>query len=282
MVSGEIEKIREYYESLPPNGLTFPPYTNHRLFQVRCFSGKWIIIRDTIRTPEILLKHLINIAPKDVYFSTSRWLSPTTLTTKPNRGKHQNKIADNCFLGSEFYVDIDIGKKLKTKEEAFSMTWKIIDFLKSKGFSKILLFTTGRGFHLHVRDFEQVYILKYPKHPFNREYYYSIRKRKLVAEMKNKGLIFDEPISVDTRRIIRLPGTIHGSTMSIVHALPLNARESSDDDVSLRHKWEVVKKPDTAWSCEEGSTSQSFLTGDRRQGMTNYAVLLAHMVNRID
>ena len=40
-------------------------------------------------------------------------------------------------------------------------------------------------------------------------------KRMLVEEMKRDGLLVDFEVTPDPRRIIRLPGTVHGKHMTV-------------------------------------------------------------------
>lgn len=79
-----------------------------------------------------------------------------------------------------------------------------------KRFSKMRVFYSGRGFHIHVFD----------KEPF----IWSRRKRlSLARELKKKGFLIDEWVTTGGMRLIRLPYSLHGMVSRVV--LPIEARE---------------------------------------------------------
>jgi len=60
----------------------------------------------------------------------------------------------------------------------------------------------------------------------------AIEKRKeIVKEAKGTGIIFDGKVTIDTRRIIRVPGTIHSKTGLICTLLSKNELESDIETI---------------------------------------------------
>ena len=66
--------VRQFYKEHLPS---LPIDSKFRQYRVRTWDNNWIKIQDTIRTPKDLQRWLIRLAPRDVYFMTSRFLNPT-------------------------------------------------------------------------------------------------------------------------------------------------------------------------------------------------------------
>jgi len=107
--------------------------------------------------------------------------------------------------------EIDVSNKIKTLEEARAEAIAVNDFIDSKGFKiRYNAFSGSKGFHIVCDDpwrSEEVEM-----DPRKREMKAIAERKKLVQEAKERYINFDEKVTVDTRRIIRLPGTINSKT----------------------------------------------------------------------
>lgn len=197
----EKKRVRKFYTN---NLAIIPPFSHWRQFKFRLWSGEFIVIKDTIKTAKDLQKHLVRHAPSDVYFSTSTFLDPQNVGPKKyNNLRSGYNWANNIFLGSGFYVDVD--------SENFEGVKNISKYLKNSfGFAPIII-KTGRGFQVHVYDDLSDYFpdLQGIADPKLRENAYHAIKVYITKKLKKLGIKFDEPISIDTRRVCRLAGSLH-------------------------------------------------------------------------
>ena len=200
------EKLsREFYKNTKP---VLPPFPQTRQFRVRLWDGTWVKIKDRIKTPEQLQQHLIRLGPRDVYFSTARWLNPTVVGPKKLRDAGY-KVADNLFLGSELYFDLDDA----TLEDVILLK----QYLKNKyNFTRFVMIKTGRGYHLWVLDFEDIMNIAKKSMPREREIHYTVVKSHIVKDLLAHNFKFDTPITLDSRRIVRVPNTLHGGTFTTI------------------------------------------------------------------
>jgi DNA primase catalytic subunit len=150
--------------------------------------------------------------PSHVYYTSSLWLNPTTLGCKNYR---KNKKAGfqwayNIFLGQDLVFDIDEDDLNKAKREAI----KLINFLKSKGYKDLkIVYSGNRGFHVYVYDWKPCINEPNPK---RREEEYFNAKIDLINEINNNDIAnIDTYTTLDTRRIIRLPNTVHCKSYNI-------------------------------------------------------------------
>ena len=94
-------------------------------------------------------------------------------------------------------------------EQAREDTLKLLDFCRDHHLPvKYLAFSGSKGFHLVCRD---LYRYDNPD-PFAREDMAREVRRDLISRVRAEGINFDEKITADTRRILRVPGTINSKT----------------------------------------------------------------------
>jgi DNA primase catalytic subunit len=212
--------LRAYYSD--SKDLWLPPGSSFRQFRffLPCSPGEGaqrvVKIRDRIVNVETLRRWLTKFAPAHVYYSTGRWLDPQNLGPKElGPGSPGYQFAYNVFLSQELYFDIDVPDDL---DEAKRWTTKLRESLEREyGFRDVLLVYSGnKGFHLHVYDFDLAdWVREISPHPAVRESQTQEVKAEMVNHLMDLGLVFDADVTVDTRRILRLPGTVHGKTFNI-------------------------------------------------------------------
>ena len=155
-----------------------------------------------------------------MYYSTACWLNPHILGSRVEKD-----VLKNLMISCDLAFDIDRGGKLKL-EDARQQAIRMNEFLKSKGISvRYSAFSGSKGFHVVSDDPWNDEIAE--ENPRKRESEAIERRKRIVQEAKEKGIIFDEKVTVDTRRIIRLPGTINSKTGSVCTVL--NKKELESD-----------------------------------------------------
>ena len=177
-----------------------------RHFRLRLLDGTFHKVKQKIRNPEDLQHTLTNYVPLDVYYSTATWLNPHLIASRLDKD-----ILKNIFLSCDLSFDIDVSFKIPTLVEARNQAVNLTDFLHSKGFRiRYTAFSGSKGFHV-VCDNPWV-TETHDLQPLKRELIAITRRKELVKEAASEKILFDEKVTVDTRRIIRLPGTINSKT----------------------------------------------------------------------
>jgi DNA primase catalytic subunit len=197
-------RIRSYYRSSPIDlAVTSPVRFRH--FRFRLEDGSFYKIKCKIRDSRDLRQYLVRKAPLDVYYSTACWLNPHALGSRVEKD-----VLKNLMISCDLAFDIDRGGKLEL-EDARQQAIAINEFLESKGISvRYSAFSGSKGFHVVCDDPWHDEITE--ENPRKRELEAIERRKRIVQEAKQEGIAFDEKVTVDTRRIIRLPGTINSKT----------------------------------------------------------------------
>tara|TARA_B100000029_G_scaffold509650_1_gene599315 strand:- start:5 stop:1279 length:1275 start_codon:yes stop_codon:yes gene_type:complete len=188
--------------------LSFLSDCSSRHFRIISQDGKFVKVKDRITTSEQMEKKLITLRPRDVYYSTSTYLNPTTVGP---RGKERSILTKSgILLKNDISFDLDREPlSIRNLEKARMDCKKLVDFMDGNGYSlKYIAFSGSKGFHVVYDDKDGVSIAD----PFEREMALIRIRRALVDKIKKQEILIDSSITVDTRRIIRLPGTINSKT----------------------------------------------------------------------
>jgi hypothetical protein len=277
------DPFRSFYQHnlpdlAPINGLS------NRHFRILLPRGTFFKIPDRITSAATLQTWLIRYRPSDVYYSTSCWLAPETLGRREG-----TPLADNLFLSSDIVFDIDRSPfSCQNLEEARRDTLRLLAFCRCEGLPiKYIAFSGSKGFHVICSD-----AVRYDAaHPLVREDMAKARRKEILARVLAAGIVVDPKITPDTRRIIRVPGTINSKTgylctvlterqlgqpiREILNSVPriiLTTPQipSAGDDSSLRG-FRII-----SWLCHRfGGRSKPFST-------VSYATFLLNAVPGID
>jgi len=199
--------MRAFYRENAPDltGITEP---HRRQFRFHLRHGFRKLPRQ-VRSAEDLRRWLVRLAPLDAYYSVARWLSPTSVGPMP---LDRENMAANLFLGADLVFDIDVAPLSRSNlEKAQAIAREAIGHLDARFGSRprYVAFSGGKGFHL-------VYDDPFPPQgvadPFERERIAAERRKELAEEMLAASIAIDAPITCDTRRILRVPGTVNSKT----------------------------------------------------------------------
>lgn len=192
-----------------------------RHYRMRMKNNSFRKIQQKIYTPEQLKKLLDALMPQDVYQTVSWWMRPESLTIKPAKIPYptpdfmltEMKVVrhlDNFFIGSDFLMDFD-KKDYKDQKEMLDNVQLARLFLTEKGMKEFTLMKTpSGGRQLLVTDFNK-WVNKQTSNPLHRENLYGWKMNKLVKLLKGAGVKWDDEVSLDTRRIFRVPNTVGGA-----------------------------------------------------------------------
>jgi len=151
---------------------------------------------------------LINQAPRDVYVGTAAWLTPLDLP------KISDKEAPHPVLIDHLVVfDVDFQPFCYRRlEQARIATYDLMRWIEINEDLTLqsISYSGGKGFHLVFKDNDRS-LFAIPD-PRKREEAVREARRALLKRVVNEGFPVDTTVTADTRRIIRLPGSLHGTT----------------------------------------------------------------------
>ena len=186
-------------------------------YRKQLFNGYWVKAKRKITSNNKLIAFINKKLPaKNLYYSISRWSNPEKVGPRNN---------NNRCLGTNLIFDFDIIQNILDQDEFNKRKNQVIEF---KNFLKDTfnfttfqyLFTGNKGFHLYVLDynnfdFYENYIknISDNKQKFwDIEHIESSNRDFLCKEIEEKGFPVDLNVINDLMRVVRLPGTLHGST----------------------------------------------------------------------
>ena len=191
-----------------PIDFTWIPSPNQHSYRWRTTEGKWVTARRRIRNHQTLAKAIGKDVVSDLYISTSRWLDPIDLPRLRDKERPHPILLDHLIV-----FDIDVAPlSLKNLEKARTIAIDLHDYLDSDTSMEFLScsFSGSKGFHLFYLDLDrEKFAIEDPK---EREETVRASRKELLTQVIEKGFNVDERVTADTRRIIRLPGSIHGTT----------------------------------------------------------------------
>lgn len=198
------DPFRHFYEHTLPD---FSAITDlpHRHFRILLPRGTFLKIRSRIRSEKDLQKWLVRYRPSDVYYSTSCWLVPENIGRR-----ERTPLSDNILLSSDIVFDIDRSPfSSASLELARQDTLRLLAFCDNNCLAvKYIAFSGSKGFHVVCEDPR-----KYDDpSPFVREDQAKEFRRGIIARVLAEDIVIDTKITADTRRIIRVPGTINSKT----------------------------------------------------------------------
>jgi len=228
-------RIKSYYKSNPID-LTVISAVNFRHFRFRLMDGSFYKVKRKIHSSRDLQEYLIREAPLDVFYSTACWLNPHLLGSRVEKD-----ILKNVMISCDLAFDIDLGGEIKL-EDARKQTIALNEFLESKGINtRYFAFSGSKGFHVVCDDPWNDEISE--GNPVKREMQAIEKRKKIVEEAKSRDIVFDEKVTVDTRRIIRLPGTINSKTGLVCTVLSKKELESDVGEIIKSAKRQDITTP---------------------------------------
>lgn len=220
------DPFRHFYQKNLPDlsAITDLP---HRHFRILLPRGTFLKLQTRIRSEERLRRWLVRYRPSDVYYSTSCWLVPENLGRR-----ERTPLSDNIFLSSDIVFDIDRSPfSLETLELARQETLRLLAFCNDEELIvKYIAFSGSKGFHVICAD-----PCRYDDpSPLVREDRAKAARKDLIARVLAEGICIDSKITADTRRIIRVPGTINAKSGFVCTVL---SREQLAEPVSVILKY---------------------------------------------
>jgi len=248
----KVKKIRAYYNSITEAELWLPVDSGFRQFRFFLWDDKREaivvrVIKDNFRHKRTLLKWLRKLAPLHVYYTTSAWLNPQGIGPDP-KGKHgKSKMKKkgrsmqlakyyDTMLYQGLYFDVDYDNA--DYNQGADMLMRLRDtlpttldrvrvddvgvYLEGLNGEPIMVFSGGKGFHLVHQDWSSTGLAtasaeRYREVSQDNQNWNKDVKDAICAGLleDDSELLLDWEATRDPRRIIRLPGTVHGKTLRV-------------------------------------------------------------------
>ncbi len=179
-----------------------PPYFKNREFGFMLHGMTTMTRHKAFSSIERLRTYLIEHAPTQVYFSSSKYEFPDTYPMEDKK---------KLWIGQDLVFDIDDDHlKKPTLSEARKQADKLVSILEDQfGLKKILLASSGRrGFHVHVHDDCVQKLGKQERREITEAFgHYRIKhSRKIINP---NWVEIDPVVTPDVVRLIGLPGTLN-------------------------------------------------------------------------
>ncbi len=198
------DAFRSFYQRNLPDLSTIADLS-HRHFRFLLPHGGFLKVPDRIRSEETLQRWLIRYRPSDVYYSSSCWLVPENVGRR-----ERTPVSDNIFLSSDIVFDIDRQPFSEDSlEQARRDTVRLLSFCEENDMTvRYIAFSGSKGFHVVCADPRRYS----DPSPFGREDAAKEVRRAILSRVLSEGIAVDSRITADTRRIIRVPGTINSKS----------------------------------------------------------------------
>lgn len=182
--------------------LYVPPLFKNREFGFVLPGMQTMTRHKAFSSIEKLRTYLIENAPTQVYFSSSKYELPDTYPMEDKK---------KLWIGQDLIFDIDFDHlKRPTLKEARKQADKLVSILEDQfGLKKILLASSGRrGFHIHVHD-DCVQKLGKPERREITEAFGHYRIKHSRRIINPNWVEIDPVVTPDVVRLIGLPGTLN-------------------------------------------------------------------------
>ncbi len=202
------ETLRQHYSNGPVIELSWLSKPTRHQFRWRTLKGPWVTSRRRISSGQSLVKDFKGSMPRDVFVSTSSWLDPVNLPRLKDANKPPPILLDHMVV-----FDIDMRPFCISRlDEARVAAIRLREWISETTDLDLqhISFSGGKGFHLIARDPDRSAFSE--PDPVRREEAVREQRRSLLDRAVEAGHPVDPVVTPDTRRIIRLPGTLHGST----------------------------------------------------------------------
>ena len=208
--------LKAWYAQPDVLDLTWLAHPSRHHVRWRQTGGRWVMATRRFSGGPSLQRHLMERPPADLYVSTSAWLDPVNLPGLRDETKPAPVLLDHLVV-----FDLDLGPfSRKRLEEVRQRTSKLIHWLEAHTDLALMhvSFSGAKGFHVVLSDPDRTPFAE--PDPRTREQAVRAHRQTLLQRVVAAGHAVDTTVTADTRRIIRVPGSLHGRTKWACAVLP--------------------------------------------------------------
>ena len=200
---------------------------SQHVFRWRTNDNRWLTAKRRVRDHASFLKAIGNSAPRDVYVSTASWLNPVDLPRLRDDPEIYPVLLDHFVV-----FDIDVAPfSIENLVKAQSIARGVMEWLAENEnlVLRSVSFSGSKGFHLIYDDPDRdAFTVADPK---ERELAVKAQRKSLLNRVVEAGFEVDTKVTADTRRILRLPGSLHGTTGFACSRITVEALNGSLEDL---------------------------------------------------
>ena len=202
-----LAEIDYWYENNPID-LSWLIVPSRHQFRWRQLNGRWVSNSRKISNFKQLIKSFQNQSPTDLYYGTAEWLEPVGLPRIRETDKPAPILLDHLVV-----FDIDQTPFCRRSiEKARKIAVKLVEWLEQEEDLQLfyVCYSGSKGFHVVLKDCnrKKFAIIDHRE----REEVVRNSRKQLLQRVLSAGFLVDKTVTGDTRRIIRLPGSLHGKT----------------------------------------------------------------------
>lgn len=209
-----LDTLGTYYQTAPLE--LAEPLPKFHQYRVRLGNGKFLRIKDRIRSVEHLRKWLIRLVPLDCYAMANPFLDCPSVSHAEFNGKRAGYNHAENFLIGDGIIAFDTDFHDRSFERAKQDALTIIDYLHERGYEVSEVVYTGNGFHVksfnHDLHLPRSYSSRNNQAVFNM---YRELREPLVKDLEDHGVQLDREITLDSKRILRVVGSVNSKVPSI-------------------------------------------------------------------
>lgn len=220
------QALKDHYRDHPVD-LSWLNKPSQHVFRWRTNDNRWLTAKRRVRDHVSFLKAIGKSAPRDVYVSTASWLNPIDLPRLRDNPEHYPVLLDHFVV-----FDIDVAPfSIENLMKAQSIARGLMEWLEEHEnlILRSVSFSGSKGFHLIYDDPDRdAFALPDLK---EREMAVKAQRKALLDRVVETGFEVDTKVTADTRRILRLPGSLHGSTGYACTRIPVEALNGPLEDL---------------------------------------------------
>jgi len=159
----------------------------------------------SISDREDLETAVAKMIPSAIFFTPIQWLDPVHLRLTRERVR-------DCMLTSPLFFDIDTKTPKVETQASTEVVWRLTDAIRgwSDRMPDMLVFSGKSGFHVYYWNWDDIPTRH--EHLAERIEAFRRSRKKLLRDLRVKGVQVDESVTADPWRVLRLPGSLHWDT----------------------------------------------------------------------
>lgn len=190
-------------------------------FRWRDAAGRWHTAAGRVSSPARLVRALARHPARDAYVGTASWLDPVRLPRLRDVASSAPVLLDHLVV-----FDLDAAPwSLRRLDAARESARRLLAWMGRETDLRLahVTYSGAKGFHVVARDPDRGPFQE--PDPRRRESLVRTARQALLRRALGAGHPVDPTVTADTRRVIRLPGTLHGATGWACSILPADALE---------------------------------------------------------
>jgi hypothetical protein len=202
------QTLRDYYQHAELE--LAEPFNPFHQYRVELPNHHFLILKDKIRNTEDLRKWIVRLCPIHVYATANAWLNPQSLSYMEFNGRKAGyNYAQNVLL-NDGILAFDTDFHARPYQEAKDDALAIQDYMHECGYRVDYVAFSGGGFQLKIYEHDLHLARSYSSRNMSAVFrMYRELRVPFIEELERRGVQIDKEITLDSRRILRVVGTVN-------------------------------------------------------------------------